>query len=163
MNHSDGGFGLLLHLPEKLPWRRFPVGSGGRDVRISRVWGVSTSQNHYNYRGLGGAVCVFLVFGTYRPTKTTIIIGVWGARCAYFTCLEGVGRLKTTILIGSGGRVVRISRVWRVSTRQNHYTYKGSGRRSVHISHVWRVLATQNHVNHRLWWPRLLTNVCKTQ
>ncbi len=84
-----------------------------------RIDEIMTGQNHYNYRGLGGTVCVFLVFGTYRPTKTTIIIrglggamcvfhvfgghrparatiiiGVWEARCVHFTCLEGIKPLR---------------------------------------------------------------------
>ena len=65
---------------------------------ISRVWRVSTAQNPfiivvwvaqrayfmrlevsaaqspYNNRGLGGTMCVFHVFGGYRPAKTTIIV-----------------------------------------------------------------------------------------
>ncbi len=62
---------------------------------------MSTSQNHYNYRGLVGAVCVFHVCGGYGLTKTTIIIGVWRAVC--------------------------ISCVWRVSASQNHYNYRDLG------------------------------------
>ena len=47
-------------------------------------------------------MCVFHVFGGYRLTKTTIIIG-------------------------SGGSDVCISRVWRVSAGQKHYNHRGLG------------------------------------
>ena len=47
-------------------------------------------------------ICVFHVFGGYRPAKTTINLGS-----------------------GRGG--VRISCIRRVSTRQNHYNYMGLG------------------------------------
>ncbi len=43
---------------------------------------------------------VFHVFGGYRPAKATIIIRVWDARCAYFTCLEGIDRLTPRGVFG---------------------------------------------------------------
>ena len=58
-------------------------------MRISRVWRVSTGQNHYNYRGLGGAMCVFHVFGGYRPAQTTIIIGLLAGMSATLEAPQG--------------------------------------------------------------------------
>ena len=71
-----------------------------------------------NYRGLGGAMCAFHVFRGYQPAQTTIIIGVWGARCAYFTC------------------VCVCVCVWRVWADQNHYNYRGLGG-AMCVSHVF--------------------------
>ena len=83
----------------KSPWGRLQ-GPGRRNVCISRVWRISTAQNPfvivvwvaqrayfmrlevsaaqspYNNRGLGGTMCVFHVFGGYRPPRTPII-EVW--------------------------------------------------------------------------------------
>ena len=58
----------------------------------------------------GGAMCVFHVFGGYQPAQTTIIIEVWVARCAYFTCLDGIDRLARNykircLAIGKAARV----------------------------------------------------------
>ena len=42
-------------------------------------------------------MCVFLVFGGLQTHEATIIIGVWVAECAYFSCLEAIARTKPLV------------------------------------------------------------------
>ncbi len=56
--------------------------------------GPQALETNYIHRGLGGKVCVFYVFGGLQALEAIIIIGVLEARCAYFTCLEALGRLE---------------------------------------------------------------------
>ena len=56
----------------------------------------SHARSHCINRGLGRGMCVFLVLGGPQAHEATIIIGVWVAECAYFSCLEALGR--TTLL-----------------------------------------------------------------
>ena len=42
-------------------------------------------------------MCVFYVFGSPQAPEATIIIGVLEARCAYFMCLDALGRLKSLL------------------------------------------------------------------
>ncbi len=92
---------------------------------FSRLWRPSRTRSHHNYRGLGSAMCVFYAFGGYRQAKNHYNCrGLGGAVCV-FHVFGGYRPTKTTIIIGSGGRDVRISRVWRVSTSQDHYNFRG--------------------------------------
>ncbi len=81
----------------KSPWRRLPTGRPPRASEplfgpmlrqfsgLCRSCRRTGAANQCIYRGLGGAMCVFYMFGAYLPPETpTIIRGFGGSMCSFY-------------------------------------------------------------------------------